>query len=322
MTFLELQQDTFRRTNKATSPDTETVTRIKSYINQHHRTLMATPGMDEFRRASGTFASVASTPRVALTQSLTQIETLYETTNNRRLMEKSIDWLRTVNPQQDSGTPMYYIPKGYEYVAAQPSDASQLWITSDSTSDLGTLSLQGLRTGGIQATATAVMNGTTPVQVSAFADWIQVDKVWLDTAAVGTVTLSEDSSVGSALAQITRANYRPYYFVILLWPTPAGVLTYSFDYQRRILNLVEDTDEPFLPDDFHDLLSIGARRDEYEKMDDSRFNTATREYDEKLSKLQYFIHGRPSERLIPRSTSGRLGYSDLGGNYPSDFYVP
>lgn len=322
MTFLELQQDVFRRTNKQTSPDSETVTRIKAFINQHHRTLMAKPGMDEFRRAEGTFASVADTPRVALPQALTRIETLFETTNNRRLMEKSLDWLRTINPQQDSGTPMFYVPKGYDYVAVQPSDASSLFIKSSSASDVGTVYVQGVRTGGIQGASSATMTGATAAQIGSLSDWIQVDKLWVSTTAVGSITLHEDSGSGTELAQITIGNVRPYYFVILLWPTPAGVLTYSFDYQRRIVDLVQDTDEPYLPDDYHDLLSIGGRRDEYEKMDDSRFNTASREYDEKLKSLQYFIHARPSERLIPRSTSGRIGYSDLGGGYPADIYLP
>ena len=321
MTFLELQQDTFRRTNKATSPDTETVTRIKAFINQHHRTLMAIPGMDQFRRAEGTFDSVADTARVALPQALTKIDSLFETTNNRRLMEKSLDWLRTVNPQQDSGTPVVYVPKGYEYTAKQPSDASQLFIKSDSISDDGVAYIQGIRTGGILGADSVTMTGTSAVSWSA-TDWIAINKVWVSQAAAGSITIHEDSDVGTELAQITIGNVRPYYFVILLWPTPAGVLTYSFDYQRKIVDLVQDTDEPYLPDDYHDLLSIGGRRDEYEKMDDSRFNTASREYSDKLKSLQYFIHGRASERLIPRSTSGRIGWSDLGGAFPADVYLP
>lgn len=323
MTFLEICQDVYRRTNKQTSPDSETVTRIKAFVNQHHRTLLAKPGMDQFRRATGTFASVVDEPRVALPQALAQIESLYQTDpNNWRLMEKSIDWLRTVNPQQNSGTPQVYVPKGYEYVAKQPSNASQIWIKSSSISDVGTAYIQGVRTGGIQGSDSITMAGTSASQFGLFSDWIQIDKVWVNPAAAGSITVHEDSGSGTELAQITIGNVRPYYFIILLWPTPAEVQTYSFDYQRRILDLVQDTDEPYLPDDYHDLLSIGGRMDEYEKMDDSRFNTAKREYAEKEKSLQFFIHGRASERLIPRSTSGRIGYSDLGGNYPADVWLP
>jgi hypothetical protein len=61
--------------------------------------------------------------------------------------------------------------------------------------------------------------------------------------------------------------------------------------------------------------------DEYEKMDDTRFGTAKAEWKDKFASLQYFIHGRASERLIPRSMSGRIGINDVGGMYPADFYV-
>lgn len=322
MTFLQLCQDVYRRTNKPATPDSETQARIKSFINQRHRTLMATPGMTEFRRAEGTFESVADTARVALPQALTRIESLYQTDpNNWRLTEKSIDWLRTVNPQQNSGTPEVYVPKGYEYVAKQPSDASAVFIKSSSASDVGTVYIQGVRTGGIMGSSSQTMTGATAVQIGSFTDWTQIDKVYLSTAAVGSVTLHEDSGSGTELAQISIGRYRSYYFVILLWPTPAEAQTYSFDYQRMILDMVQDTDEPFLPDDYHDLLSIGGRMDEYEKMDDTRFGTARSEYAKREKSLQYFIHGRPSERLIPRSMSGRIGYSDLGGYYPADFYL-
>lgn len=322
MTFLELQRDVWRRTNKPATPDTETQDRIKAFINQRHRTLMATPGMDEFRRAEGTFTSVVDVARVALPQALARIESLFQTDpNNWRLTEKSIDWLRSVNPQQNSGTPQIYVPKGYEYVAKQPVDASAVFVKSSSASDTGTVYVQGVRTGGIIGSAQVAMTGVTAVQIGSFTDWIQIDKVYLSTAAVGSVTLHEDSGIGTELAQVSIGRYRPYYFVILLWPTPAEVQTYSFDYQREILDMVQDTDEPYLPNDYHDLLSIGGRMDEYEKMDDTRFTTAQREYNTRAKSLQYFIHGRPSERLIPKSTTGRIGYSDLGGNFPADYWA-
>jgi hypothetical protein len=57
-------------------------------------------------------------------------------------------------------------------------------------------------------------------------------------------------------------------------------------------------------------------------MDDTRFGTAKAEWKDKFASLQFFIHGRASERLIPRSMSGRTGVSDLGGWYPADVWVP
>lgn len=322
MTFLEIQQDIFRRTNKSTAPESETVTRIKAFVNQRHRTLLSKPGMDQLRDSTSTFASVSGTARVALPQALTKINSLYQTTNNWRLTEKSLDWLRTVDPQQESGTPSVYVPKGYEAVAVQPSDASSIFVKSSSASDTGTAYIQGIRTGGILGSSSVTMTGATAAQIGSFSDWVSIDKFWVSTAAVGSITLHEDSGSGTELAQISIGRYRPYYFVILLWPTPAEVLTYSFDFTREILDLVQDTDEPYLPTDFHDLLSIGGRKDEYEKMDDSRFGAASREYKEKYDDFIYWLQCRPSVRLIPSGTSGRIGYSDLGGMYPADIWIP
>ena len=165
------------------------------------------------------------------------------------------------------------------------------------------------------------MTGTTAVQLGSFSDWTEITKFYVSSASVGSITLHEDSGVGTELAQITIGRVRPYYFVILLWPTPASAVSYTFDFTREMLDLVNDTDEPYLPTDYHDLLSIGARMDEYEKMDDSRFSSAKSAWKEKFESLQYFIHGRASERLIPRSTSGRIGINDVGGYFPADFYV-
>jgi hypothetical protein len=322
MTFLEICQDVYRRTNKPTSPEAETVTRVKASINQRHRSLLTMPGVDELRESTSTFASVSGTARVALPQALTRINALFQTTNNRRLGEKSLDWLRTVDPQQTSGTPTTYVPRGYEAVAKQPSDASQIWVKSSSAGDTGTARIEGIRTGGILGSSSVTMTGVTAVQIGALSDWVEITKFYVSIAAVGSVTLHEDSGAGTELAQISIGRYRPYYFVVLLWPTPSEVLTYSFDFTREILDMVQDTDEPYLPTDYHDLLSIGGRVDEYEKMDDSRLSTAKREYKEKYESFQFFIHGRASERLIPRSTSGRTGISDLGGYYPADIFIP
>lgn len=321
MQFSEVLADIYSRTNKPSSPDSDTATRIKRFVNQRHRTLLSTPGIDQFRDSSTTFSSVADTARVALPQAVTRIKAIYETTNNRRLGEMSLNELRSVDPQQDSGTPIAYVPRGYEAVAVQPSDASAIYVKSSSASDTGTAYIQGIRTGGILGSSSVTMTGATAAQIGSFSDWVEITKFYVSTAAVGSITLHEDSGSGTELAQITIGRLRPYYFVVLLWPTPSSVISYSLDYTREIVDLVQDTDEPYLPTDFHDLLSIGGRMDEYEKMDDSRLNTARSEYAEKYASLQYFIHGRASERLIPHSMSGRVGISDLGGAYPADFYV-
>lgn len=321
MTFAEILSDIYARTNKPSTPETETATRIKRFVNQRHRTLLTMPGVDQLRDSTSTFASVAATARVALPQALTRIKSMVQMSGSRPIAEKSLSWLRSVDPQQSSGTPTTYVPLGYQSVAIQPSNASAVFVKSSSASDTGTAYIEGIRTGGILGSSSVTMTGVTAVQIGAFTDWVEITKFYVSPAAVGSITLQEDSGAGTTLAQITIGRDRPYYFVVLLWPTPSEVLTYTFDFAREILDLVNDTDEPYLPTDYHDLLSIGGRMDEYEKMEDGRFATAKAQYKEKYESFQFFLHGRVSERLIPRSTSGRIGVSDLGGMYPADFYV-
>jgi hypothetical protein len=322
VTFSEILLDVYARTNKPPTPEGETVARIKRFVNQRHRTLLTTPGIDQFRDSTSTIASVSGTARTALPQAVAKIKAVIDPVSCRRLAERDLDWLRSVDPQQTSGTPTHFIPLGYQYVAAQPSNASAVYVKSSSASDTGTAYIEGIRTGGILGSSRVTMTGTTAVAVGSFTDWIEITKFYVNPSAVGSITLHEDSGVGTELAQITIGRVRPYYFIVLLWPTPSAVVTYTVDYTREVVDMVQDTDEPYLPTDYHDLLSIGGRMDEYEKMDDSRYSTAKRDYKEKYDSLQFFIHSSASERLIPRSSSGRTGFSDLGGFFPADVYVP
>jgi hypothetical protein len=320
VTFIEIQRDIFRRTNKPVTPDAQTQTRIKAFINQRHRTLLTMPGLDQLRHATTTFSSVSGTARVALVQAVSRVDAVMDTVNNVKLTERPLTWLRTVDPQQNSGTPYVFIPVGYEYVAQQPSDASQIWAVSTSTSDTGILRIEGIRTGGYPAISNVTLTGTTAIQIGSFSDWESIDKVYYSAEAAGFISILEDSSAGTELAVIRIGAVRPYYFIILLWETPSGVVTYTMDYTREIRDMVEDTDEPYLPPDFHDLLSIGGRMDEYEKTDDGRFKTAAQEWVLKYQSLQYWLQGRASSRHIPRGVNGSVGWSDLGAWYPADVY--
>lgn len=209
MTFSEILADIYSRTNKPTTPEPETCARIKRFVNQRHRTLLTTPGIDQFRDSTSTFASVPGTARVALPQALTKILAVWDPVSNRPIFEKDRNWLRTVNPQQASGTPMFFVPLGYQCVAAQPSDASAIYVKSSSASDTGTAYIQGIRTGGILGSASVTMTGTTAVQVGSFSDWIEITKFYVSPVAVGSVTLHEDSGGGTELAQITIGRVRP-----------------------------------------------------------------------------------------------------------------
>ena len=61
------------------------------------------------------------------------------------------------------------------------------------------------------------------------------------------------------------------------------------DVQVPLTDLGQNTDEPRLPERFHDLIEIGASMDEYGKTDDTRYAVMDREYRQLMGELQYWI---------------------------------
>ena len=58
------------------------------------------------------------------------------------------------------------------------------------------------------------------------------------------------------------------YLAFLLYPTPASAVTHQVDITRGIADMANDTDEPLIPEDFHDLLLDMADLKELVKGDD------------------------------------------------------
>ena len=89
---------------------------------------------------------------------------------------------------------------------------------------------------------------------------------------------------------------------------PAAAITYTVDVTAGMTDLVQDTDVPRLPDDFHDLLVAGAMVREYEKTDDQRLSVSMQRYRERLSALKFWLAQsgsvQPSRQMQPRSRLG------------------
>jgi hypothetical protein len=303
MTFLEIQRRICRRTGKnATSIDTATATRLKDFINEAHKDVLRKPGREQLRYASLTFASVASQKLYALPlQGVARINRITEATNDRRLVYQTPDWLDTVAPDPTAGTPCYWIPRGYSEVHTQPSNASAVFVDSTSASDTGVAYVEGIRTGGFYASVNVSMTGTTAVQVGTVTDFEQITRFYLGTAAVGTVTLHEDASGGTELSKIaassqvsqTHARYQTFQ----LYPTPSGVLTYTADILRGVVDMTESTDEPLLPMDFHEVLIDLALMKEMSKADDARrWEAAADSAKRGLRDLDTFLTAHPDWR--------------------------
>lgn len=317
MTFDELCQDTYRRLNKNTSsPDTATATRIKAFLNQRHRELLAQPDCQQLRDEVLTLTTVTGTARYALPQAVARLNRMWDTTNQRVLTEQSLAWYRDVatDPSTQSGNPEAFVFLGQTRVAQQPADASQLWVKSTSASDTQTIYIEGTITGGYRQTVNTTLTGTTAKQIGSLATWVTVDNVYLSTAAVGTVTLMEDSGTGTELARIALGATMPRYWTVYLWPTPSSALTLTMDITREVSDMAQATDEPILPPDFHRLLVYGACADECLKLDDPRYGTFKSEWAQGLADLKYWLHARPSYQ--PGSERSLRG-NNLGAWFPA-----
>lgn len=320
MTLTAMLAELYRRTGYATSPASEITTRFTAFLNLAQRKLLTKPGFGRLRDDTTTFASAVSTSVYALPPSVAKIQSIQDRTNNRRLEEKSLTWLRGVDPGLTStgGQPTVYIPLGYQQVAVQPSNASEIFIKSTSASDTNNAYLEGFRTGGYPIVIGPIaMTGVTAKTFSAaITDIVEITKVYLSAAAVGTVTVHEDSGVGTELARIPIGQLYARYQAIQLWPVPGAITTYHVDYVRTIPDMVNATDEPLLPEDFHYLLVEGALLKEWTKKDDlTRRNIAQADYDDGLRDLRRWLIVNPDTTASLRAVPVR--FSQLGPSYPS-----
>ena len=305
------------------SPPTAVVTRIKRYCNEGMQAILAEPTLYGVIESDGgyTFASVANRARYSIPDAHAYVRGMRDTTNDRTLSGLALDTYRRLDPDptQTTGVPTHYVPVGRVAVDLQPSDASSVFVKSTSASDTNTCQIEGIITGGYKRTATVTMTGTTAVNVSStISTWIEITDVYLDSAAIGTVTVHEDSGSGTELARITIGQKRPSYQGFLLWPTPSGANTYVVDTRREHEALVNDTDEPPLPRDFHPIIAKYAAFRDWELKGDDRSMDARKQYELWLSRLKYRL---ASDGLPVARNGQRTGISRLGGYYPADTVV-
>lgn len=271
MTRLQILTRVARRTGKNSGTlDSTTKTRLGDFLDESHREILSEVGMESLRHGIVTFASVAGTQQYALpVPSIERINRIWETTNDRKLDLWTLGQLRQVDPDPQQSTPCAWVPVGYEEAHTQPSDASELFVKSTSASDTNTAYIEGYVTGGYYRTASVTMTGSTAVSLSAsITSFIRVTKFYLSAAAVGTVTLHEDSGTGTELSRIAIGRSRARFYSLLLEPIPSAAITYTCDITRSVPDMSNDTDEPLIPEDFHDLLVDMTEQKELVKGDD------------------------------------------------------
>ena len=266
MTFADIQADVYDRLGIASSPAAATTTKINRYINRWNRKVLSSPGLTKFRRTLITEASVANQPFYGV--QLAKILHITERTNDRRLIEQSLDWYRhrVPDPTAVPGTPYMWVPMGRARIVRRPASASELFVDSTSGSDTGTARVEVVRSNGYRRSLSVTMTGTTAVSLgSAITDVIDVINFYLSAAAVGTVTLNAGNpeASGVEIARIPIGSLYPRYLQFALVPTPSSALTYYLDGLIDLADIAQSTDEPPIPPDFHDILVDGAVHDEW-----------------------------------------------------------
>lgn len=327
MNFLQISQAVYRRVKLPDTPVAADVTRIQQFINLRYRRLLAKPGMERFRDTTLTFASVANQKQYGLPAAISRERDIYDLTNQRRVYPQSVDWLRNTDPglsATSTTTSQYWIPnKGWgAELMPMTTTGTGLWVVSDNAGDVQKAYVETTRLGGVRG-GTAVSAGTTVTGVTRAAigsktDHIEVVKFYLNTVAIGTVSLYDASSGGNLISAITPGRTQARYFMLQLYPTPGSVITYSVDGQRTIEDLVNDTEEPLFPEDYHAYLVHAACYDEWINRNDDRAAGEWAQAKEILSDLRHNVLTTPDELTVqrgPRGSGERV--SRLGGYFPS-----
>lgn len=317
MTFQQLLADCYRRLGYETAPDTRVATRIKGFLNDTQQSLAGDPVLAPLLRGTLPLTTVSGQSSYAIPPASSRVRAIVDQTNQYRLTQMSQDWYRLYVPAPalSTGTPTYYVLLGTSAVARQPSAASELFAKSTSGVDTPILHYEVRDSDGVVTTATVTLSGTSAVSFNGALLFLEeIIDAYLDTEAVGTVTIHENSGTGTELARIGAGTTRSTYQTLAFTPTPSAVITYSVDFEHHITDLVTDTDEAaWIPERFHRILASGARVREYEFKDDkTRFTMALAEYQSDLSHLKGYVNSDPDLLVVmgrtPRSVLDEVSW--------------
>jgi hypothetical protein len=107
MTFLQIVDDALERLNLPTTASSDARTRIKRFVNEGYKLLLADNGMSRARDTTATITQVAGTAEYTVTAS--KIRSIRDVTNNVRLTEVTLSALRSLDPGDTSeGNPTHY----------------------------------------------------------------------------------------------------------------------------------------------------------------------------------------------------------------------
>lgn len=289
--------------------------RIRRHINTVQRELLSKKGIgSKIRNVVLTCTTVANSPFLTLPQAMVALRILRNITNNQILDEAPLEYIRAANPGNNitTTTPSLYNILGFAApVAADPAAATQLSAVSTSASDgVGTaISVEGVTSNGQYRKANISLNGLTPVNLDANATWQNLTKFYLSSPAAGDVSLKD--SIGNVLGVIAAGRQNARYSRLILAPTPSTAIILTADGELHIEDMINAADEPYIPEDFHDLFELGTLMKEYRSPRDkgTQYAQVKGEYIVRTAELRTWLR-RPTG--VAWSSQRAARFSQLG----------
>lgn len=263
MNFSEILLDVYDRTGHGQAPDAAVQRRMKRFVNRWVRKVLTQKGAESLRRSIVTLASVADQPTYGV--AMQNIRFITESTTERQIYKKDLGWYRDnfPAPLNFSGTPLNWVPMGLARIHTRPSTACELFIVSTAGADAGTVRVEAIRSNGYRVSLSHVLTGLVPVSLSTLVtDVIDIESVTVSAAQTGEVTVTEGNG-GTELSKIRIGQTAARFFRLALVPTPSQAITYALDGIAEVVDLVNDTDEPFTNPDWSDIYTDGAVHDEW-----------------------------------------------------------
>lgn len=326
MNVAQIQANLYQRLGFITAPDAIIIARLLGYIDATHRQLLAKKNMAQYRFGVMPFTCTANNPFVALPQAVTRVKTIQDRTNQRTLDPITLDDIRREDPGLILTSTFPYAWAKVNLasaVALQPSAAAELFVKSDAAGDGATKTafLEGIITGGYYRSVSVALNGVTAVSFGAtITNWIEVQKFYIAltaggvTTAAGNVTLTQTSGVGTELARIPIGRAYPRYSVVQLYPYPSVSNTYYADVELHVETMTQATDEPLIPEDYHELLTIGGLMREYQRRQwPVQYAEARAEWKDLWGDLCVYA----ARDGGPAATRGMSRFSQLGPYFPN-----
>jgi len=324
MTFNDMLQATYDDLGYTSSPSTAQVTRIKRWINEGYRHVMAIPGMEQLRDGQFDINTVTGQGVYALPMAVNVVYDVTQVTNAVRLRMITKDAFRTIDPglQNSSSFSDAWIPWGYGVVQRHPASTG-LWAVSSAAGDTTqTFAINGVRANGDIAapvTASSALTGTTRVQIGTLTDYVQITQLDMSAAAVGVVTVYDAAVSGNVILRLQPGQTSAQYQQVRLWPTPASDnVAYTFDVQFVLSDLVNSNDIPLLPTDFHDVPSLYARMREYTRVgDEMRLRVSQAEWKQRTDFLKFTVTIPKDYQPVASNQAAGYGWNNLGPNFPA-----